>query len=473
VDERASLAQALVERMSAPLGALVLDDGARSGEVELLARREALAGVPAAIAGFCRDLDVRLVQLSRREGGAWEAVLAWSDDVGRPRFLRVSAYADWYRDGVLLLREAELRETSPDVRFIHALLKCVSRGLLEDEEARAITARWHEAPRQAMEQVARFWRRPPDIRIVAQAARQGVWSHVRANLPRLRRAMRRGTPYMAASLVGRLHRLYLNVREPARAVIAFVGADRERREAVRDAVARDLARVFPSGAATTAYGFEDERWGIHLRVVFDDAHYVSQRADAVLVDATGPGTGSLGAAVASAERAILHWLESRVERRHPDLLVGRNPPAARLLQAVSRRRFPFLTRAVQVLLNCDIDIRLRSPILMPHPYGIVIERGVEIGHRVSIGQQASIATSDSTEGRGEAPVIEDNVRIGAGARIIGGVRIGRYATIAPNAVVTRDVPSHCTVTGENRILGERQAPVVLERRAAPRSVVNS
>jgi len=298
----------------------------------------------------------------------------------------------------------------------------------------------------------------------------GTGSGLVFNTDEFRTVVQRG---LAASLVGRLHRLYLNVREPARAVIAFVGANRERREAVRDAVARDLARVFPSGAATTAYGFEDERWGIHLRVVFDDAHYVSQRADAVLVDATGPGTGSLGAAVASAERAILHWLESRVERRHPDLLVGRNPPAARLLQAVSRRRFPFLTRAVQVLLNCDIDIRLRSPILMPHPYGIVIERGVEIGHRVSIGQQASIATSDSTEGRGEAPVIEDNVRIGAGARIIGGVRIGRYATIAPNAVVTRDVPSHCTVTGENRILGERQAPVVLERRAAPRSVVNS
>jgi serine O-acetyltransferase len=103
---------------------------------------------------------------------------------------------------------------------------------------------------------------------------------------------------------------------------------------------------------------------------------------------------------------------------------------------------------------------------MPHPYGIVIDRGTEIGSRVTIMQQATIACSG---GRGSelnsgAPVIEDNVCIGPGARVLGRVRIGRGATIAANAVVTRDVPSHCTVVGANQILGaseERQ----IERRA--------
>ena len=51
------------------------------------------------------------------------------------------------------------------------------------------------------------------------------------------------------------------------------------------------------------------------------------------------------------------------------------------------------------------------------------------------------------------PVIEDNVFIGAGAKVLGPVRIGRGATVGANAVVTRDVPSHCTVVGGNRILG--------------------
>jgi serine O-acetyltransferase len=40
--------------------------------------------------------------------------------------------------------------------------------------------------------------------------------------------------------------------------------------------------------------------------------------------------------------------------------------------------------------------------------------------------------------------------IGAGAKVIGPLRIGRGATIGPNAVVTQDVPSHDTVVVEKR-----------------------
>jgi serine O-acetyltransferase len=51
------------------------------------------------------------------------------------------------------------------------------------------------------------------------------------------------------------------------------------------------------------------------------------------------------------------------------------------------------------------------------------------------------------------------VVIGPGAKIVGAVRIGRGATIGPNAVVTEDVPSHDTI-------------VVEKRRPDRRSVVN-
>jgi serine O-acetyltransferase len=69
------------------------------------------------------------------------------------------------------------------------------------------------------------------------------------------------------------------------------------------------------------------------------------------------------------------------------------------------------------------------------------------------------------------PVIEDNVFIGAGAKVLGRVRVGRGATVGANAVVTRDVPSHCTVVGANRILGAAEA-VAAERRERPDAVVN-
>jgi len=45
------------------------------------------------------------------------------------------------------------------------------------------------------------------------------------------------------------------------------------------------------------------------------------------------------------------------------------------------------------------------------------------------------------------PTIGGQVDIGAGARVLGGVRIGNYARIGANAVVLCDVPEGCTAVG--------------------------
>ncbi len=44
-------------------------------------------------------------------------------------------------------------------------------------------------------------------------------------------------------------------------------------------------------------------------------------------------------------------------------------------------------------------------------------------------------------------LIENNVTIGAGAKIIGGVRVGEGAKIGVNAVVLNDVPPDSTAVG--------------------------
>ncbi|OUN06771.1 hypothetical protein B5G42_15735 [Flavonifractor sp. An91] len=59
---------------------------------------------------------------------------------------------------------------------------------------------------------------------------------------------------------------------------------------------------------------------------------------------------------------------------------------------------------------------------------------VVIYHQVTIG-----------EGRNGAPNIGDNVLIGAGAKIIGNVRIGSGSVIGAGAVVTFDVPDNSIV----------------------------
>ncbi|MFF4989316.1 DapH/DapD/GlmU-related protein [Streptosporangium saharense] len=49
----------------------------------------------------------------------------------------------------------------------------------------------------------------------------------------------------------------------------------------------------------------------------------------------------------------------------------------------------------------------------------------------------------------EPPVIEADSVVGYGARVVGGVRIGPRSYVAAGAVVTKDVPPECVVTGVN------------------------
>ncbi|SHF64071.1 DapH/DapD/GlmU-related protein [Streptoalloteichus hindustanus] len=49
----------------------------------------------------------------------------------------------------------------------------------------------------------------------------------------------------------------------------------------------------------------------------------------------------------------------------------------------------------------------------------------------------------------EPPVIEADSVVGYGARVVGGVHIGPRSYVAAGAVVTKDVPPECVVTGVN------------------------
>ena len=446
MDDRGYIAQALFDRWrEAGVAFVVLGDNggypeSAPAEIEIAVSRRELRDMPRSAARFCQDFDLQLVELERPEPAAWRCVFAWSDDIGRPRFIGARICSDYYRGGRRLLEAEELLAAAPEILFIQALLEGIERGQLAEYR---LSSLWHEKPHATLEQVARFWRAPADIRLIARAAKRGDWSAVRGSLPRLRRAMRFIWPRPAAFL-----------RRRRRARVAFTGREGGARAIVMAQVARDLAplalELFEdlAGAARRA----------DLRIVFDAPG--TQEMDDIVTIAEKHG---MPAAVARAESAILRWLEWRVERRYPDAVVGENPAAARLLQMASTRQIPVLKSLLGMLLNSAIACRIRSPILMPYPYGIVIERGAVIGSRVTVMQQASLLGG---------PVIEDNVCIGPGARVIGPVRIGRGATVGANAVVTREVPSHCTVVGANRILG-REKNVVEKRRQDERSVVDT
>lgn len=72
----------------------------------------------------------------------------------------------------------------------------------------------------------------------------------------------------------------------------------------------------------------------------------------------------------------------------------------------------------------------------------VIGRYCKIFQNVTIGQKHS-----KTQKNDGVPVIGDYVQIGAGACLLGNIKIGNYAVIGANAVVIDDVPAYAVVVG--------------------------
>lgn len=88
---------------------------------------------------------------------------------------------------------------------------------------------------------------------------------------------------------------------------------------------------------------------------------------------------------------------------------------------------------------------ISSKIYFFHPYGIVINSDSVIKDHVVIRQQVTIGNKG--EANNGCPIIEENVEIGAGAKIIGKIRIGKNSKIGANAVVTKSFPANSILVG--------------------------
>jgi serine O-acetyltransferase len=81
-----------------------------------------------------------------------------------------------------------------------------------------------------------------------------------------------------------------------------------------------------------------------------------------------------------------------------------------------------------------------------HGMGVVIGETAEIGDDVTIYHQVTLGGTSTKKGK-RHPTIGNNVVIGAGAKILGPVKIGDNCKIGANSVVIKDVPPNSTVVG--------------------------
>jgi serine O-acetyltransferase len=94
--------------------------------------------------------------------------------------------------------------------------------------------------------------------------------------------------------------------------------------------------------------------------------------------------------------------------------------------------------------GCVIGVKARfeSGFVLIHPVGVVINSSVRGGRNVWL--ESGVVIGDN---RGKVPVLGNDIFVGSGAKIIGGVNIGDGARVGANAVVLHDVAPATTVVG--------------------------
>ena len=81
-----------------------------------------------------------------------------------------------------------------------------------------------------------------------------------------------------------------------------------------------------------------------------------------------------------------------------------------------------------------------------HGAGVVIGETAEIGDDVTLYQGVTLGGTGFATGK-RHPTLEDNVTVGAGAKLLGAITVGHGAKIGANSVVVHDVAPNSTVVG--------------------------
>lgn len=117
-----------------------------------------------------------------------------------------------------------------------------------------------------------------------------------------------------------------------------------------------------------------------------------------------------------------------------------------------RHNMPFIARAISQRSAHKTGIEIHpgatigKRVVIDHGNGIVIGETAEVGDDVMIYQGVTLGGTGKDIGK-RHPTIESGVMIGAGAKVLGPITIGKNAKVAAGAVVVKDVEPNCTVVG--------------------------
>jgi len=90
--------------------------------------------------------------------------------------------------------------------------------------------------------------------------------------------------------------------------------------------------------------------------------------------------------------------------------------------------------------------KLGRRLVIDHGMGVVIGETAEVGDDCYIYHQVTLGVARISSGK-RHPTVGDNVIIGAGAKVLGPIKVGDNARIGANSVVVDPVPADTTVVG--------------------------
>lgn len=114
-------------------------------------------------------------------------------------------------------------------------------------------------------------------------------------------------------------------------------------------------------------------------------------------------------------------------------------PIAKIISLIN-----FIIFGIEIGVNCEIG----EGLYLPHTVGTVLGAR-KIGRNALIYQGVTIGAKqlDIDFDPNSRPLIGDDVVIGAGAKILGGIEIGNATSIGANAVVTKSIPANVIAVG--------------------------
>lgn len=145
--------------------------------------------------------------------------------------------------------------------------------------------------------------------------------------------------------------------------------------------------------------------------------------------------------------AILYpsfWAIYNYRRAHRLYEKGKIFRARRISQRTARKTGIEIHPAAQIGKGLFID----------HGHGVVIGETTIIGDNVTLYQGVTLGGTGKEKGK-RHPTLEDNVMVGAGAKVLGSFTIGENSKIAAGSVVLDEVPPNSTVVGVPGIVVKR------------------